>query len=147
MKALSDVSGHWTDQQLIASLYDAGLANSHLDECAECRARLSVLSSNRQAMEREGNDEVDLAFLAAQRRKIYARLSEPVRPWWMVPARRWASAAATLLVLGSGFIMFEQHQHQSVESKISDVQLAQEMSRMSQDLEAQPAAPLQGLFE
>ena len=149
MKALSNVSGHWTDEQLIASLYGAGPENSHLDECAECRVRLSVLSANWQLLQREANssDDVDLTFLAAQRRTIYARLSEPVHPWWRVSARCWASAGATLLVLGGGFAMFEQHQRQSVENKISDVQLAQEMSRMSQDLEAQPVAPLQGLFE
>jgi anti-sigma-K factor RskA len=149
MKFVSNVSGHWTDEQLIASLYGIGPENNHLNECVQCRERLSVLSANRQALEREGDSdrEVSFAFLAAQRRKIYARLSEPARPWQRLSVWRWASAAMTVLVLGSGFAMFEQHQHESAKSQISDAQLAQEMSRMSQDLEAQPTAPLQGLFE
>jgi hypothetical protein len=61
--------------------------------------------------------------------------------------RRWASAAATLLVLGSGFVMIEQYRHELAERAISDAQLAQEVSKVSEDLEAQPVAPLQGLFE
>jgi hypothetical protein len=134
---------------LIASLYGIGPNNSHLDECAPCRERLSALSANRQALEREaGNDsEVSFAFLAAQRREIYAGLLEPARLWQRFSVRRWASAAITVLVLGSGFAVFEQHQRESAKNQISDVQLAQEMSSVSQDLEAQPVAPLQGLFD
>lgn len=149
MKTLSKVSGHWTDEQLIASLYDAGPENGHLNECVDCRRRLSLLRANRQTLEREavGLDEVDFAFLAAQRRRIYARLQEPARRWWELSVRRWISAAATVVALGSSFVLFEQYQHRLMESKISDAQLALEVSRMSQDLEAQPMAPLQGLFE
>ncbi len=149
MKVLSKVSGHWTDEQLIASLYEAGPENGHLHECAGCRERLAVLQVNRHSVERTAADadEVSFAFLAAQRRIIYGKLAEPVRRWSGLSWRRWASATATLLVLGSGVVVFEQHRHQVTESNISDAQLAQEMSTMSQDLEAQPAAPLQGLFE
>jgi hypothetical protein len=149
MKTLSKVSGHWTDEQLIASLYDVGPENGHLSECADCRQRLSLLKANRQALQREAAsiDEVDFAFLAAQRRRIYARLEEPVRLWWRLPVRRWVSAAATVVALGSGLVVFEQYRQELAQNKISDAQLALEVSRMSQDLEAQPVAPLQGLFE
>ena len=150
MKTLSKASGHWTDEQLIASLYGAGPEDGHLRGCAGCQERLSVLQANRETLERAAGDadDVDFAFLTAQRRKIYARLAGPVRPWsGPLSVRRWASAAATLLVLGGGFVVMEQYRHEQAESKISDVQLAQEVSRMSQDLEAQPVAPLQGLFE
>lgn len=150
MSFLSNVSGHWTDEQLIASLYGVGPENNHLDECAQCRERLSALGANRQSIECEvggSDDDVSFAFLAAQRRKIYARLSETAYSWRRLPVWRWASAAVTVLVLGSGFAIFEQHQRESAKNQISDAQLAQEMSRMSQDLEAQPTAPLQGLFE
>jgi hypothetical protein len=108
---------------------------------------LIALQANRALLERKASEieDADFTFLAAQRRRIYARLAEPARSW---PVRRWASAAVLLLVLGSGgFVAVEQYRHQQVENKISDVRLAQEMSRMSQDLEAQPVAPLQGLFE
>ena len=149
MRDFSNVSGHWTDEQLIASLYDAGPEDSHLHECVLCWERLSALQANRSRLERE-TDDVDFAFLAAQRRRIYTRLAEPVRPWsGLRLVRRWASAVAALLVLGGGFMAVEQYQyrHEPTGPRISDVQLAQEMSRMSQDLEAPPVAPLQGLFE
>lgn len=147
MKNLSNTSCHWTDAQLISSLYDAGPEDGHLGQCAHCREQMAALQANRALLERAANDaeEVKFAFLAAQRRQIYARLAEPVRPWFV---RRWASAATALLVLGGGLAVMEQYRHeQVVEAKISDVQLAQEMSRVSQDLEVRPIAPLQGLFE
>ena len=149
MKIVPEALGHWTDEQLIASLYGVGPENGHLRECADCQQRLSALGANRQAREREAanTEDVSFAFLTAQRRRIYARLAEPLRGWSGLSARRWASTAATLLVLGSGFVMIEQYRHELAESEISDAQLAQEVSRMSEDLEAQPVAPLQGLFE
>jgi hypothetical protein len=150
MKDSLNMSGHWTDEQLIASFYYAGPEDRHLHECTRCRERLAALQANRSLLEHEAGDvhDVDFAFLAAQRRKIYARLAEPVRPWsGLWPVRRWTSAVAMLLVLGGGFVAVEQYRHEQAENKISDVQLAQEMSGMSQDLEAQPVAPLQGLFE
>ncbi len=147
MKTSPEALEHWTDEQLIASLYGAGPENEHLRNCAECRERLSALEANRKALERDAADDVSFAFLAAQRRRIHARLAEPVRPWSGFRVRRWASAVGALLVLGGGFVLIEQYRHEQAENKISDVQLAQEMSRISQDLEAQPVAPLQVLFE
>jgi predicted anti-sigma-YlaC factor YlaD len=147
MKISPKAPEHWTDEQLIASLYGAGPENGHLRECAECQERLFALEANRQALERETADDVNFAYLAAQRRRIYARLAEPARPWSGLSVRRWASAVVALLVLGSGFVVIKQYRHEQAESKISDIQLAQEMSRISQGLEAQPVAPLQGLFE
>lgn len=150
MVGLSNVPGHWTDEQLIASLYDVGSDDSHLMECVQCRERLAALQANRQALERASADAADAfdpVLLAAQRRKIYARLSEPAFFPFNVRVRSWASAAATLFVLGSGFFLFEQHRQGLPENSLSDAQLAQEVSSLSQNLEAQPVAPLQGLFE
>ena len=149
MKIVREGPGHWTDEQLIASLYGVGPENGHLRECASCQERLSALGANRQVLERKANDaeDVSFTFLAAQRRRIYARLTKPLRPWSGLSARRWASATATLLVLGSGFVMIEQYRHELAERVISDAQLAQEVSSMTESLEAQPVAPLQGLFE
>jgi hypothetical protein len=144
------ISGHWTEEELIASLYDAGPVNDHLRQCTECRDKLSALLKNRQVLESaaRNSEEVSPAFLSEQRRSIYRRLSEPVPFSAKLAMRQWLPAAATLLLFGAGFIYFEQPQQRELdENKISDVQLAQEMSRMSQDLEALPVAPLQGLFE
>lgn len=87
-------------------------------------------------------------FLAAQRRAIYERLEKPA-PWWSaLSSKRWASVAATALVLVGGVAVYQEKRPQPVtENQLSDAQLAQEVSRMSQEYEAQPTAPLQGLFE
>ena len=62
--------------------------------------------------------------------------------------RRWASAAATLLVLGGGLMVYEEHHEQAVmNDKISDAQLAAQVSSMALDSEPQSTAPLQALFE
>ena len=134
MKTSSTDSQHWSDEQLVAYLYGVGPEDGHLPGCADCRERLSALKESRHSLEQKaGGNEVSFEFLAAQRQ-------------W-IPIRRWASATGILLVLGSGFAVFEQHRRDLADQAISDVQLAQEMSRMSDDLVAQPVAPLQGLFE
>lgn len=144
----SKVSGHWTDQQLIEQLYGVAAEDGHLRGCAECQARLSSMQARRQVVERSASEEeASFEFLAAQRRKIYARVTEPRRFWSQGQLRRWASAAATILVLGGGLLVYEDHKQQSMDNKISDAQLAQEVSSMAQESEPQPTAPLQGLFE
>jgi anti-sigma factor RsiW len=143
----SKLSGHWTNEQLIEHLYGVA-ADQHLDACPDCQARLSSMQARRQAVETNSSeDDASFEVLAAQRRRIYARLSEP-RPFWSdARLRRWASAAAMIAVLGGGFLVYEDHKQQVMDNKISDAQLAQEVSSMAQESEPQPTAPLQVLFE
>ena len=67
-------SAHWTDEQLIDHLYGVGPADGHLDQCELCRDRLTALEVRRQQVSMA--EPVSDDFLAAQRRAIYARLSE-----------------------------------------------------------------------
>ncbi len=146
----SKVSGHWTDEQLIEYLYGVGPENHHLDTCPHCQDRLSAMQARRQAVELNpfSQEDASFEFLAAQRRKIYARVTEPSRWWSQTQLRRWASAAAMALVLGGGFVVYEQnHRQQMIDNKVSDAQLAQDVSLMAQDSEPQPTAPLQALFD
>ena len=144
----SKVSGHWTDEQLIEHLYGVGCEDPHLHACAACQARLSSMQAQRQALDgAASHEDVSFEFLAAQRRKIYAMLTEPRRFWSDGQLRRWASAAATILILGGGLLVYEDHKQQSVDNKISDAQLAREVSSMAQESEPQATAPLQALFE
>lgn len=143
----SKVSGHWTDEQLVAHLYGVEGGEGHFESCPECRARLSQLQANRAGTEAGFEDAVSFDFLAAQRRKIYARLTERGSWWSRVQIRRWASAAATVLVLGGGLLVYEERREQAAHNRLSDAQLAQQVSSMAQDSEPQPTAPLQALFE
>ncbi len=150
MNIESNLSGHWTDEQLIEYLYGIGPDGNHVDECGICRERLSTISAARRAIEAESSplDQVPFDLLAAQRRSIYSRIAQ-ISAWRLgLQVRRWAAAGAMLALLGGGALLYEQNQHrQMVQNKESDAQLAQEVSRMAQDSEPLPTAPLQQLFD
>ncbi len=147
---------HWTDDQLIAHLYGVGPDNQqHLNVCGDCKTRLSRMQSVRQNWTAE---EVSPDLLAAQRRSIYGRLTKSetwfAETWfaetWFAALhwRRWASAGAVSLLLGAGVVWYQEHETQQIyDDTLSDAQLAQDVSTMAQNTEAQPTAPLQALFE
>lgn len=140
------MSGHWTDDRLLEYLYGAEQQDAHFQSCAECKSRLAAMQAHRRGIEAAFEDEVSFDFLAEQRRNIYARFTERAR-WWSAPQfRRWASAAATLLILGSGILLYEERQN-STQNQISDAQLAEQVSNIVQDTEPKATAPLQALFE
>jgi hypothetical protein len=141
---------HWSEEQLIASLYGVGPEDGHLSQCEQCTVRRTALLRNRQAVEAERSNDEDVAFefLAAQRRVTCQKL-EPGGAWPSILGwRRWVPVMLTLLILGGGAVVYrERHVPQVAGSHLSDAQLALEVSRMSQDWQAPPTAPLQELFE
>jgi hypothetical protein len=150
MNIESKVSGHWTDEQVIAHLYGVGPLDRHIDDCTECLARLSAMRARREAMEQSCGpaDEASFEFLATQRRRLYQRIAEPTVWWRAAQLKRWASAAAGLAVFAGGLFFVENHRSPRPPSAaVSDAQLAQDVSRMAEDSEPPPTAPLQALFE
>jgi hypothetical protein len=150
MKAKPLSNPHWTDEELIASLYGVGPEDGHLDRCAKCKLRQDVLVDARRMHEavQTNGEGLRSEFLSAQRRAVYEKLE--ARESWKVGLawRRWAPAALALLILVSGAAVYERHHALSMaESQLSDTQLALELSRMSQDSQSESTAPLQGLFE
>lgn len=151
MNIESKSSGHWTDDQLIAHLYgvDAagGVDDRHLESCGPCKARLQGMLARRHQIIESAN-QVDAAFLAEQRRRIYARLSSPEHWWQAASLWRWASAGAATVALGSGLLVFSDGGFmKKPDVHVSDAQLAQEVSAIAGDTEAPPAEPLKALFE
>ena len=145
MNMESRASDHWTDDQLIAHLYGVGPENRHLDLCADCTARLACMRGLNQSWVSE---EVSPDLLAAQRRSIYAKLAEPEKWFSAMHWKRWASAGAASVLLGAGVVLYQEHETQQIyDNALSDAQLAQDVSTMAQNTEAQPTAPLQALFE
>ena len=143
MNIVSAQSAHWTDEQLIDHIYGIGPTDGHLNQCAQCTSRLSVMETRRQQVSLE--EPVTDHFLAAQRRTIYARLSEPHHWWQALQFRHWASAAAMFVVLAGSAAVYESHRQELAESR-ADAQLAQDVSQMSFESEPQATAPLKGLF-
>ena len=137
---------HWTDDQLIAHLYGVGPDNrQHLNACADCKARLSRMQRIRENWTAE---EISPDLLAAQRRSIYASLAKQEKWFSAVHWKRWASAGAVSLLLGAGVVLYQEHETRQIyNDTLSDAQLAQDVSTMAQNTEAQPTAPLQALFE
>ncbi len=152
MNIPSTQSGHWTDDELLATIYGIGPSANHLDGCPECRSRLASMQVSRQSI--DGNapvsSGVDAAFLAAQRRAIYARIQQPVRWWHLVSVQRWTAGVATTCVLFGSLVVYQHsREEQKRRDAISDAQLAQEVTLMAQDQDAGSSsmAPLKGLFE
>jgi hypothetical protein len=152
MSIESRLSGHWTDDELIQHLYGVGPGDGHVNGCRECQARLSAAETERRALEADlsesSHEEASYDFLMAQRRRIYAKLSQPANLWTSISVGRWAPAAAALLVLAGGVVVYDQRARQgTVNRHVSDAQLAEDVSCMAVDSEPQSTAPLRALFE
>ncbi len=145
----SNVSGHWTDDQLIAHLYGVGPEDDHIPGCSACQGRLSAMQGHRVARERASEQaELSPEFLAKQRRQIYVKLDRRARPWSGTRLHQWAPVAATLLVVGGGLMVYEEyHRQELVKDQVSDARLAEQVSNMIENSEPQPTAPLQALFD
>jgi predicted anti-sigma-YlaC factor YlaD len=149
MNIESNLSGHWTDEQLIEHLYGIGPEGEHLESCEPCRERLSQMGAARHAIEAEFSpaEQVAVELVAAQRRSIYRRIAQIPSSQLGLKVRGWAAAAAMIVLLGGGAYVYEQNQDQRVaQSRLTDAQLAQEVSAIAQDSEPSPTAPLQQLF-
>ena len=103
MSIESRLSGHWTDDELIQHLYGVGPSDGHVDGCRDCQARLSVAETQRRALEADlsasGHEGASYDFLMAQRRRIYAKLSQRVNRWSGISVGRLAPAAAEIVGL------------------------------------------------
>jgi len=149
MNIKSNLSGHWTDEQLIEHLYGIGPEGKHIEECSDCRERLSRMLAARHLIEAESAplEQVPFDRLAAQRRNVYARIAGIPTAWLGLQLPRWAAAAAMIALLGGGAFLYEQnHRRQILQNKLTDAQLAQEVSQIATDSEPSPTAPLQELF-
>ncbi|MGA8596115.1 MAG: hypothetical protein WB676_15465 [Bryobacteraceae bacterium] len=139
---------HWTEDELVAHLYGVGPADGHIEECGECSSRLQSMQDARALSEAAAASSIQpsFEFLAAQRRRIYQRLSKPAQFGFV---RRFAPAVAASLAIAGGLLFFEQ-QHSDVSRpmvKPADTELVEDVGRTAMNPEPAPLAPLQALFE
>jgi anti-sigma factor RsiW len=144
-----DDESHLDNDALIAHFYGLGEDSDHLAGCMACRERLQDMRRHRTAVDSESlSAVVDAQLLAAQRRTIYQRIENSQRPWMQSRLLRWIPAGAAVIALGVGVVTFQsEHTVQPAKQTLSDVDLAKEVSQLSQEVEAHPTAPLKGLFE
>ena len=136
---------HWTDDDLISSMYGIGPQRDHLDECAECRERWKAFQSRRTEITVE--PDVSAEFLAAQRRTIYQRIDRgPQR------MRRLAPVFVAMLALLIALIVYRPQASETSPSTTrlmssSDDQLTTDIYSMEQSAEPRAAKAMHALFE
>jgi hypothetical protein len=155
---------HVSDDALVDRLY--GLSGedheAHLAGCADCARRWDEMRRIRVEINARltGSEPVSTEFLAAQRRRIYARLGESPQTGWKKAA--WAPALAATALLAIGIAVYRpvpSHGAAHVGSHVTggaqtaprpdtdDAQLFADVYSMEQSSEPSVAAPIHTLFE
>ncbi len=138
---------HLSNDVLLDAVY--GIAGEdaaeHLRSCAECAGRLSEWQGKRASA--AASVEISGEFLAAQRRKIYERIDQPMRKHWL-----WAPALAAACALAVGIFVYQPAYHSTssqtaVAVDAGDAQLFSDVYSLEQSLEPSAAAPARALFE
>ncbi len=131
---------HWNETDFNQLLYGVKDEDSHLRECAACRAELDRLRTVRQRVLAE--TEVSQEFLDAQRRSIYNRLNHSMRNFAPL---RWALSVGMLLVLAAGITI--PRYLKSPVTLTTDEQLYSDLTAIEQTDEPKAIQPLHKLFE
>jgi hypothetical protein len=147
---------HVNDDALVDRLY--GLSSedheAHLAGCADCARRWEEM--RRVKAQITGSEPVSNEFLAAQRRKIYARLGESPQTGWKKGA--WAPALAATALLAIGIAVYRpipshgaSHVTGGAQTALhpdaDDAELFADVYSMEQSSEPSVAAPIHTLFE
>ena len=134
---------HLNDNELLDQLYGLGENGEHLEICSDCARRWKQLSERRARI--VAPEEVPPDFLAAQRRKIYARLGErPRKQMRLIPAL----TAACLLAAGLFIYRPVAYQpRQAPHPDVADAQLFSDVYTLEQSNEPLAAVPIHALFE
>ncbi len=143
---------HLSQNQLLEQVYGVGSGEAHLQECAECSARFEALVRIKARHEAEAHTRAcaSSAFLAAQRRAIYARLDHAAASYV-----RWAPAVAGAAILAVSLVLMPHAQVRSPRAvapaarvELSDnEQLFSDLYSMEQSVEPSADAPIHELFE
>jgi hypothetical protein len=154
---------HVNDDALVDRLY--GLSSedheAHLAGCADCARRWEGMRRIRADINAQmtASEPVSTEFLAAQRRRIYARLGESPQTGWRKAA--WAPALAATALLAIGIAVYRPVPSQGTAHVAShmaggaqtaprpdadDAQLFADVYSMEQSSEPSVAAPIHTLF-
>lgn len=158
---------HWTNDEMLDKLYgiappgvenaaqNAAETEEHLRSCSDCSARWDRLTMQRAAV--TSKPEVTDSFLAAQRRRIYARMEQPVA-WWesLFSQKGFAAGVAAILVVAGGLVFFRPASGpvpapgttaQTQQQELSDAQFFSEMASIEQSSLPRAASPIKALFQ
>lgn len=143
---------HLSGDEMLELVYGIGPKDGHVRDCAECRGRLDALLRTKAGLrsQEEARSRVSPAFLAAQRRAVYARLDQAATSYV-----RWAPALAGAGLLAVGLLMFPHAQMRAPRAAAptarvelnTNEQLFSDLYSMEQSVEPEAVAPIHELFE
>jgi hypothetical protein len=140
----SDMNGHLKTDELLGRLYglDQGVdRDMHLASCGDCHDRWEEMRRLKATF--SSPEPVSTDFLAAQRRKIYARLGQEPRT-----RMTWAPALAAAALLAIGIAVYRPAPAPApLRPDAADAQLFADVYSMEQSVEPSVAAPIHSLFE
>lgn len=139
---------HWTGQELLGHLYGldppAGLSETHLDDCPECREKLSDLRLRRGAL--MVGPEVADHRLREQRRSVFARIEAHGSAW---TARLAPAVATAWLVIAGVALQQPASQPEPKQTAViaqSDRELLSEIASLAAEETPRAVDPIRGLF-
>lgn len=137
---------HWTDDELIAKLYELGPDDGHLLECDECNARWRQLLARRGELRLQV--PLDEAELARQRSWVWNTLQE-ARPRRWVPYALAGGALAALVLTFSLTLPRPASQPVTPDQgpALSDSELLGEVYSLVNHPEPAALEPVRALFE
>ena len=133
---------HFSDDDLIARLYESDGSDSHLESCAECGARWRALQVRRTAAVEPV--AISSTTLAAQQTRILAALNKPPA---LRPGRLMLAPALAAALLAVGIYLSQPSSDPVPVSSESDAQLFTDIYAMEQELEPRAVVPVRALFE
>lgn len=88
---------HYSDDELIAKLYELGAEDGHLVECGKCNARWRQLLARREQL--RAQLPLDESELARQRQAVLDAARQPARRRWAPYAIAAGASAAVVLAV------------------------------------------------
>jgi anti-sigma factor RsiW len=136
---------HWTDDELVSTLFDVGPTGGHLERCPDCARRYQSIKQKHAGIQ-QASAPVTESRLAAQRRAVRAQLEKRDRTLFPILAP--SLAAVVLLILGV-FIAFRPDATKPAEQvpAIVEDREIEEIFQLSSNSEPAAIEPVQSLFE
>ncbi|SRR6266545_916752 len=132
---------HWSDEEILAGLYDVGPMDGHPNECADCRRRWELMRRRQEEL-RLAEPNLSGAFLASQRRAIMARTEGGSRSAGL----QLAPWLAAVVLLSLSILVNRPAPKLQPQPEVSDAQLFDDVFSIVSSSEPRAVEPVRSLF-
>jgi anti-sigma factor RsiW len=137
---------HWTQDELVARLFDDGPEDEHLIRCPECARRWEAVKERRRGLAAAVEAGVSEEKLAAQRRVILSRMKNRKHKFSAFLAPSFAAAALIVLAVLFFFRPAPPPDEPVLDTVVGD-EVMEEVFQTSYSLEPAALVPVRELFE